>query len=57
MVLSREARIKALTAKDHIHKAKDEAPLGANSEAILASLKERALKHELSSPSKAELKQ
>jgi len=41
--LCREARDKALSAKDHCRKARDKLVLGANSEAILASLKRKAL--------------
>ena len=43
IVLSREARTKALSAKDLSREAKKEAPLSANSKAILASFKGRTL--------------
>ena len=42
-VLNREARTKALSAKDLSCEVKNEAPQSANSEAISASLKGRAL--------------
>ena len=43
-VLSRDTRTKALNAKDLSREAKNEAPLSANSETILASLKITSLK-------------
>ena len=53
-VLTRKVRTKVLSANNLNREAKDKAPLSANSEVILASLKERAL---LSSLSKAKLEQ
>ena len=54
--LAASDKTKALSAKDLSREVKNEVPLSANSEAILASQEElRAT--ELSSPSKSELKQ
>ena len=55
-VLSHKARIKAISVNDLSREIKDKAPMSANNEAILASLKDRTLLRELSSLSKAELK-